>query len=174
MRCLKRTILAGFTWLTAVATLLAGMPQERCLCAVAQGKVALRDADTELALSCCAKHGRLAEADRSAGITDVRTTSVQSQARHACCCGGHPKAPDSQSGKPQLKPAKCIRGYVQTGQQATASTETKVDKHAGLAIPLHSGSFTWAAPVAPTWSISVGHSLSPPVDLVRLLKHLLI
>jgi hypothetical protein len=174
MRHLKRTILAGLTWLTAAATLLAGLPQDRCLCAVAQGKVALRDADTELARSCCSRHGHLAETDRSASIEEVRTPSVRPQARHACCCGGHSKSFDGQSGKSQLKPTKCVRGYVQTGQQAIVSTATKVDNQARLAISLPSGSSASADPCTPIECISAGHSLSPPVDLIRLLKHLLI
>jgi hypothetical protein len=174
MRHLKRTILAGLTWLTAAATLLAGLPQERCLCAVAQGKVTLRDADTELARSCCSRHGLLAETDRSTSSKEVQTTSVHPQTRHSCCCGRHSKSAREPSGQSRLARAKCVRGYVQTNQEATVSTQTKVNNQAGLAISFTAGATTSTALVAPTETISVGHSLSPPLDLVRLLKHLLI
>jgi hypothetical protein len=170
MRHLKRTILAGLTWLTAAATLLAGLPQERCLCAVAQGKVTLRDADTELGRSCCSRHGRLADADRS---TSSKQTSVHPQTGHSCC-GRHSKSVPEQSGQSRLSRAKCVRGFVQTNPEATASVQTKVDNQAGLGITLTAGSAASTTHVAPTEYMSVGHSLSPPVDLVRLLKHLLI
>ena len=174
MRHLKRTILAGLTWLTAAATLLAGLPQDRCLCAVAQGKVTLRDTDTELGRSCCSRNGHLAETDRSTSIEEVQTPSVQPQGRHACCCGAHSNAASGQPRKSQLTRAKCLRGYVQTSQEATISTQTKVDDQAGLAISLASGPAILTVAGVPTDFSSVGHSLSPPVDLVRLLKHLLI
>src|SRR5262245_62051597 len=117
MRQLKRTILAGLTWLTAAATLFAGLPQERCVCAVVQGKVALRDADTEIARSCCSRHDRRADTDRSTSSKEVQTTSVHSQTRHSCCCGRHSKSASEQSGQSRLTRAKCVRGYVQTNQQ---------------------------------------------------------
>jgi hypothetical protein len=174
MRHLKRTILAAFTWLTAAATLLAGLPQERCLCAVAQGKVALRDAAAAAPRPCCSRHGRLADSDPPSSSESVETASVSTQARPACCGGRHSKAAGEPFGQSQLARAKCLRGYVQTNQQATVSTQTKADNQAGLAVSLPLGLAISAGPGVPTDFASVGHSLSPPVDLVRLLKHLLI
>src|SRR5262249_17036455 len=174
MRHLKRTILAAFTWLTAVATLLAGLPQERCLCAVAQGKVALRDAAEAAPRPCCSRHGRLADPDPPMSSESVETASVSTQTWHACCCGRHSKPAGEPFGHSRLARAKCLRGYVQTNQQATDSSQTKADNQGSLAVSLPSGPAISAVAGVPTDFASVGHSLSPPVDLVRLLKRLLI
>jgi hypothetical protein len=76
--------------------------------------------------------------------------------------------------EPGIGPTKCTRGLIQSGQDAVAADPTQTKDVVSPAAVLCLTPVVQVSPVTSAVEFSPTHSLSPPVDLVKLLKHLLI
>lgn len=161
MRYAKRTFLAGTTWLTATATLFAGLPRVECLGASGQGKTSTPAVAVAASRCCCA--------------SGQGCKCCQAQARPSCTesQGGPPAARDVKDG-PRIEPAQCVRGIVLTEEQGLARTPSQDIDPAGPVITQAPQAILPPPEPCLIWCHPSAHAPAPPVDLVCLLQHLLI
>ncbi len=160
MAYVRKTLLSGLTWLTAVATLLAGLPRIQCVCASSQETPSPARAVPEVQGCCCCKNHSPGQA---------------SSCTQGACCGHYSKPSMVETREvPGIGPTKCTRGLIQSGQDAVAADPTQTKDLVSSAAVLYLTPVVQVPPVASAVEFSPTHSLSPPVDLVNLLKHLLI
>jgi hypothetical protein len=174
MAYLGKTFLSGLTWLTATATLFAGFPHVRCLCASTPGQLPPQDVASCLS-GCCSGEDDPAGQTNLPCDQELAISSGNSQARCACCCGSQDmssgKQPSEQSA---IGPSHCIRGFVQSGQHALVSAKTEGKNLVGSVAILLPPPVDGVSAAGPNVRLLPTHSLAPPVDLVCLLLHLLI
>jgi hypothetical protein len=166
MGTIWRTVRATPAWLTAVMTLVAGIPQLRCGCPGVDVKPAPSAPASQPAGCCCcsAIHEDSSEA-----------ASPSDENEESCCCHRSQKRiADSQTEPPaDLQKPHCVKELQRT--DAVAPTPTEKSDHQQQAGAQLSRTVPVCFPVHPPrpriWGL---HLLPPPTDLITLLQHLTI
>ncbi len=173
----RQTALVAQVWVTAVMTLVAGLPHFDCRCPDGRVKPFCLSFAFETS-GCCCSGTCCSPTEESANRSGYGTTPAR-QAKKAPCCSRH-RGPET-SELPSANGCRaggsgCVRTLTQPQDVACAPSQAtgRADVAALVAVPA-SVSFVHALPAAahnqPSWET---HSLAPPVDLVTVLQHLLI
>jgi hypothetical protein len=169
-----RTIWAGFSWLTAVMTLVTGLPHFQCQCPNGSIKPYCFGVFCSSTGCCCNN----VCSGGPKGFCRNGRGAAQGKGRAACCCRntGSLSAPGSSSGKPQVQTTGCQKSLVQQ-QHFVNSASTKVTHNRG-AIDSILPAFTTFSRLDPARNTAAKqriHSAAPPpLDLVIVLQRFLI
>ncbi len=156
----------GLVWLTAVTTLIAGVPQLDCRCPTGQVKSICLGSVSETSECCC---GGTCCAQRIVPI---------GQAQEGACCGRHQSQPaNGPSGAGyRAERTGCVKTLAQPESAALTQTKTAAGEElipAPVLVPPAALVYPW--PVSgqdrASWAV---HAPAPPADLVTILQHLLI
>ncbi len=179
MALVYRTVVAGQAWLTAVMTLVAGMPQFSCICPDGTVKAFCVSFSTD-PMACCCGGGKCCSPSKAGGACCCKATSTPHVAGPTgkTCCGEHrDKKPDEQQGvRLQADQKGCTRTLAQPAVTVVSYYKTAVDKDTSFDALLPQSlapSPCWLVTAhGPTfWQINL---VAPPTDLVDLLQHYLI
>jgi hypothetical protein len=157
---------AGLVWLTAAATLVAGLPQRECVCPDGQVKSICLVLPTSPSSCCC--HGSCCPGKPSREpLATKKTTS---------CCSAHEKAtpkPSARAKGHQLKLPGCTRAAGKPTSSTPSSDPTKANKD-------NTPQLDSAAGIEAGVSLSLTNHranfrqlclLGPPPDLTVLFQH---
>jgi hypothetical protein len=172
MRCLRRALLAGFVWLTALSTLLAGAPHCRCVCPDGRIKPFCLALPMKFT-GCCTSDACCLRTSESRPVKPVKAGS--------CCCQKAKARPGpvgvrlGNTGR--VENSGCKRALTDAAPaDVTARQEIAPDAlAAGLLVAPPSPGLPPRGPGAgrqpSSWQ---NHCLPPPTDLVVILQHFLI
>jgi hypothetical protein len=160
----KRTLLVGLTWLTAAATLFAGLPQEACLCP-STSEQATCATPAPSTSSCCCGHSGPCDSGASCCHQPVPKESSPSYLA---------KAKTDQGQDYRIEGTRCTRGVVHATHPTTVSAPTDSKLSIASAATLCPTPILVTSPPSPTVSTAPARALAPPVDLICLLQHLVI
>jgi hypothetical protein len=177
MPLLGRIVWAVQVWLTAVTTLIAGIPHFDCRCPDGHVKPLCLAVTAEASGCCCGGSCCSAPATDS----HSRGPAQAGRARKKSCCArpqhdGLTSAPGNDGG------ALSGTGCVRTGQRSDAAALAPNTAAGRPDVTARATPFA-LTPVVPTSALpraafaaarGAAHSLSPPPDLLSLLQHLLI
>jgi hypothetical protein len=169
-----KTTWAVFGWLTAVMTLVAGLPHFQCQCPNGSIKPFCFGVFCSSTGCCC--NNVCSGAPK--GVYRNGRGAAQGKGRAACCCRntGSPSAPRSSSGTPQVQATGCQKSLVQH-QHFVTSASTKVTHNRG-AIDSILPAFTTFSRLDPARATAAKQGLHsaapPPLDLIIVLQRFLI
>lgn len=177
MKFVVRVVQAGFVWLAAVTTLVAGLPHFDCVCPNGTHKPFCLGVSSPRTGCCC---GGSCCSSSSGGkcCCQAQDSSADAQANQSSCCESQRK-PSSET------PSKGIRVNNSCCQKTAVAAEfigfsptnesAKQSMTAGFSALLPQLSFALTEPMAGSssfpWSC---YGLPPPTDLVITLQHFLI
>jgi hypothetical protein len=165
---------AGFVWLTAITTLVAGLPYFQCQCPNGSIKPSCIGAFCSSSGCCC---GDVCSGGRKDSRCNSRAIPVR-KGRPASCCAYANSRPTSKhsDGSPRVEGRGCQKSLAQQ-QQLAPSAATKIVHDGGAADP---AVLTSTIPT-PLGSARTGAQMNglhlaapPPHDLVILLQRFLI
>jgi hypothetical protein len=174
MNALGKTTWAGFGWLTAVMTLVAGLPHFQCQCPNGAIKPFCFGVFCSSSACCCGNGS-------SGGPKDSRRNArpvAGRKGRPACCCGRtNSLAKPKDSGGPPCVDGKGCQKSLTQQQQFAPTTPTKIVHDPGAADPAlcTSAALALLASARTPDEVSRLHFADPPPpDLVIVLQRFLI
>jgi hypothetical protein len=164
MILLKRLLPVSITWLTAAATLFAGLPQVVCFCGSTATATVVSDSLPKNSRCCCGLHD---SCDDVGGCCRQPTP----KATTADCCS---QAKTEDGPVLRISQTPCSRGLVGSTQSTIVSTPTNFKFSTALAATIGSAPVLVPAPTLLTAQSTPARAPAHPVDLICLLQHLLI
>src|SRR4051794_16517190 len=170
------TVKAAWVWLTAVMTLVAGLPHFDCRCPNGQVKRFCLGRASPPSGCCC---GGACCSSASGGRCCCRSGGAASarQAEKRSCCGRHTRLNDERPSAAGVKAQHTCCSKVLAQVQAFVPSPAKpaVDPdQAPAVLPPAADIVCTLVPRAHTRTPWHVHLLAPPTDLVTLLQHFLI
>jgi hypothetical protein len=154
----SRYALVALVWLTAIATVIAGMPLASCLCPNGQTKSFCFGMQKEAGGCCC-------------GGGCCATPPTMEPAEHSCCSQATLVPTDDPS---RVDSRCCVQTVTQPDDRAAPETPVNVSKEltslVGLVSQLEEH---WSADPIKEVSVAI-HLAAPPPDRVIVFQHLLI
>jgi hypothetical protein len=176
MLTVRKTLLAGLAWLTAVATLVAGSPYLDCRCP--DGRVKLFCLPTAAEPEGCCCGGACCPSTSGASCGQGNGSSSANRGAACPCCRRHAtQEQERSSDSVQAGQGCCTRQLVPPEVSVPTHTRTAVSKDLTAApcpapdAALASSPTTPADRQTPSWLI---HPPAPPPDLITTLQRLLI
>jgi hypothetical protein len=179
MALLYKTVLVGQVWLTAIMTLIAGIPQFSCICRNGGTKPVCVSLATDTPGCCCGGGNCCSPSPGRSGCcrNPAKAANTDQPTHKSCCAERGDQNPDLQQGVQLNAGQKCCTKTL-TPPQVTAVSyhKTVVERDASF-LALIPQSVTLSPPSLATakgptlWQISL---VVPPTDLVDLLQHYLI
>jgi len=177
MSFVGRRIVVTQVWLTAVMTLVAGLPHFDCRCPNGQVKLFCLSLGSKSSGCCCGGTCcSTTQGDRS--CCRGRSTRSAGREQDRPCCRQH------QSGQTTGFPSThyavrctgCARALAQPTVFAPSPGKTAVNKDMPLAaiLPLDATPVSFLSLETQGSKLWQTHSIAPPTDLVTLLQHFLI
>jgi hypothetical protein len=173
MNAVGKITWAGFAWLTAITTLVAGLPHFQCQCPNGSIKPFCFGVYCSSSGCCC---GDVC----SGGPKDSPCNAKAAPARKGrpACCGGHSggRPAPQDSGPPQLEGKGCQKSLAQQQQLAPSSvTKIAYDRGVAHAAYLASPAFTPLDSARTGTDVGGLHlAAPPPPDLVIVLQRFVI
>jgi hypothetical protein len=164
---LHKAAFAGTVWLTAIITLIAGVPVSRCFCADGGEKSLLTP--VSLPANSCCQCGTCSEED------DQPPLPTPTDDNHACCQHQTHAASGPSRDSGQFRSKSCVKS-VAVMAPSTIPQEQKPDRPSLTAVWIAVPQFTLALSVTANRPVAYFevHLLPPPTDLVIALQHLVI
>jgi len=179
MALLYKTALAGQVWVTAIMTLIAGIPQFSCICSNGSTKSICVSVAMDSS-GCCCGGGNCCSPSQDAGgccCKPVKAANADRPAHKSCCDARRDQKPDQeQVVRLQADQKCCTKTLTQPQVTAVSYHKTVVERDASFqalspqSLAL-SPSWSATAKVPTTWQINL---VAPPTDLVELLQRYLI
>lgn len=167
MRLFRQALQAGLVWLTAITTLIAGVPHFDCICPNGQQKQFCAGPSGD---HCCCGDTCCSSAS---GCCQVPASLPDQQEKPRCCSESqHLGKADLRADGKQLSSSGCTRTLA---QGELAITSAKVNAERSVSVAVFAGAPVWPEqlPTARHFSLEA-HQLPPPTDLVVSLQHFLI
>ncbi len=176
MKFLGSAVQVGFVCLTAVSTLIAGVPHFDCICPNGTHKAFCLGSASPRTGGCCC--GGSCCSSSAGGSCQAQDSSPAPQGDQACCCKSQPQpSSEAPATGSQVKGSCCTKTLAE-GQLLTVSPTT-TGAHQNLtdnfSTPLPQPASRYPALVVGQ-SLFAWHrcDLPPPPDLVLTLQHFLI
>jgi hypothetical protein len=176
MVLLRRAAFAGLAWLTAVMTLVAGMPHFECRCPNGHVKPFCLGLDSNKS-GCCCGCACCSASPKGRCCCKGRGASPSKRKEKSCCHTQHRNNLASRpgpAGSPAAQSSRCVKTVAVADQFTLVNHEIPKDSQvqvAGFASPFILASCqTSGAPK----DLSQAHSPAPPPDLVTVLQRLVI
>lgn len=173
---LRRILLVGMIWLTAVTSLIAGFPHFNCVCPNGNRKPFCLGFGCGPNGCCCA--GGCCSSGQCGDDAQDHATSAQS-AKPCCCCCSHKEPPTSNSShrSPEARSPGCHKTLVQAQfvVEPFSPLTASIDQATSMTVQVD-GIWQTASLGSPAafrliWE---PHRLPPPTDLVVALRHFVI
>lgn len=169
---LRRTALVGHVGITAVMTLIAGMPHISCRCPDGRLKPFcfsfLGDNSGCCGKNCCQRQdgNRCAVLDASVAADDAGA--------HTCCAqSGHQRSAEPGDSRHHIERNGCVRKLVQAADQAMSQNDTTRVTELTFAFTLPHETVT-TLPLRPAGHTWQPYLLPPPTDLTIVLQRFVI
>ena len=179
MELLHKTALAAQVWLTAIMTLVAGIPQFSCICPNGNTKPVCVSVPTDPSGCCCAGGKCCSPSPGASGCCSksAKAANADQPTHKSCCAERRDPKPDQQPGT-RLNAGQtcCTKTLTPPKVTAVSYHKTVVERDGSFqALPPQSVSLSqsWLVTAnGPTlWQINL---VVPPTDLVDRLQHYLI
>ena len=173
MHGFRKITWAGFGWLTAIMTLIAGLPHYRCQCPNGAIKPFCFGIACSASGCCC---GGTCEAGVGASCSKGPGAPSHGRGKMACCCtNSHGRSNRAPSRNPQVENGGCVRTLAQQHLALSPSAPTVPQNHLpAFAFFTPTVSANYAPGLAPLQDRGLHLSAAPPPDLVILLQRFLI
>lgn len=170
MPLLRRLAWAGFLWLTAISTVVAGMPHFVCHCPNGKTHKLLAFSTCKMGGCCCAASvGR--EKDMSA-----RPAPQSQPKKRSCCSDTEERAAKTETGGESARCPNCLQSVEQADAQALPVTEdVPGDADSVMTLAWHEATFaSFLVSAETTASRWEPYRIPPPLDLITVLQRLTI
>jgi hypothetical protein len=168
MRSSWKAASVGKVWLTAVMTLVAGIPQFDCGCA---REIAKPQASSQKSQAGCGCGGKCCSSHRAAGCCHARTSKSTDSDEQSTQVVQH--SATNTDGQPTVQPSQCVKVLVQAEAYSPA-TSTVSDTMPASFLSGHAASAAIVPAPVFAHSLAAHYPLAPPPDLLTLHQHFII